>query len=63
MNIWKSDESRLTACEMKFMCQTAGYTKWDPKKNADVLQELKISPFFNYIPIPTELERTRKQNE
>jgi hypothetical protein len=34
----KSDESRITACEMKFMRQTAGYTKWDLKRNAEVLK-------------------------
>jgi hypothetical protein len=39
--IRKSDESRITACEMKFMRQTAGYTKWDLKRNEEVLKELK----------------------
>jgi hypothetical protein len=26
---------------MKFMPQTAGYTKWDLKRNEEVLKELK----------------------
>jgi hypothetical protein len=38
--IRKSDESRITACEMKFMRRTAGYTKWDLKRNEEVLKEL-----------------------
>jgi hypothetical protein len=31
--IRKSDESRITACKMKFMRRTAGYIKWDLKRN------------------------------
>jgi hypothetical protein len=38
--IRKSDESRITACEMKLMRRTAGYTKWDLKRNEEVLKEL-----------------------
>jgi hypothetical protein len=40
--IRKSDESRITACEMKFMRRTAGYTKWDLKSNEEMLKELKV---------------------
>jgi hypothetical protein len=36
--IRKCDESRITACEMKFMCRTAGYTKRDLKRNEEVLK-------------------------
>ncbi|KAJ4432301.1 hypothetical protein ANN_20920 [Periplaneta americana] len=43
------DGSRLTACEMRFMCRTAGYTKWDRKKNEDILQELNVSSILDYI--------------
>ncbi|KAJ4431135.1 hypothetical protein ANN_19730 [Periplaneta americana] len=43
------DESRLTACEMRFMRRTAGYTKWDRKKNEDILQELNVSSILDYI--------------
>jgi hypothetical protein len=47
--IQKSDESRITACELKFMCRTAGCTKWDLKRNKEVLKELKVEPIFDYI--------------
>ncbi|KAJ4428526.1 hypothetical protein ANN_24570 [Periplaneta americana] len=42
-------ESRLTAGEMRFMRRTAGYTKWDRKKNEDILQELNVSSILDYI--------------
>jgi hypothetical protein len=47
--IRKSDESRITACEVKFMRWTAGYTKWDLKRNEEVLKELKVEPILDYI--------------
>jgi hypothetical protein len=34
---------------MKFMHQTAGYTKWDLKRNEEVLKELKVEPVVRYI--------------
>jgi hypothetical protein len=34
---------------MKFMCLTAGYTKWDLKRKEDVLKELKVEPILDYI--------------
>jgi hypothetical protein len=34
---------------MKFMRQTAGYTKWDLKSNEEVLKELKVEPILDYI--------------
>jgi hypothetical protein len=37
--IRKSDESRITA----------GYTKWDVKRNEEVLKELKVEPILDYI--------------
>jgi hypothetical protein len=40
--IRKSDESIITACEMKFMSRTAGCTKWDLKRNKAVLKEANI---------------------
>jgi hypothetical protein len=47
--IRKGDSSnRFTACEMKFMRRTVGYTKWDHKRN-DILTELKIEPMIDYI--------------
>jgi hypothetical protein len=47
--IQKSDVSRITACEMKFMHRTAGYTKWYLKRNEEVLKELKVEPILDYI--------------
>jgi hypothetical protein len=44
--IRKSDESRIAACEMKFMRRTAGYTKWDLKRNEEVLKELKSGAYI-----------------
>ncbi|KAJ4430105.1 hypothetical protein ANN_22315 [Periplaneta americana] len=40
----EKDESRITANEMKFMRYTAGYTKWDHKRNEDVMEELQLEP-------------------
>jgi hypothetical protein len=31
------------------MCRTAGYTKWDLKRNEEVLKELKVEPILDYI--------------
>jgi hypothetical protein len=47
--IRKSDESRITACKMKFMCRTAGYTEWVLKRYKEVLKELKVEPILDYI--------------
>jgi len=38
----KGDSSKFTDCEMKFMRNAAGYTKWDHKENEDIQTELKI---------------------
>ena len=43
------DKSRITASEMRFMRRTASYTKWDHKRNEDILLELHIEPVLNYI--------------
>lgn len=45
----KADKSRITACEMRFMRRTAGYTKWDLKRNCEILKELKTQPVLDYI--------------
>ncbi|KAJ4428831.1 hypothetical protein ANN_25824 [Periplaneta americana] len=45
----KKDESRITANEMKFMRYTAGYTKWDHKRNEDVMEELQLEPVINHV--------------
>jgi hypothetical protein len=49
MDYTKSDESRITACEMKFMSRIGGCTKWDLKRNKGVLKELKVEPILDYI--------------
>ena len=43
------DEHRITAGEMKFMRFTAGYSKWDHKRNEDVLKELRIQSVLQFI--------------
>ncbi|KAJ4433821.1 hypothetical protein ANN_16133 [Periplaneta americana] len=45
----KADKSRITACEMRFVRRTAGYTKWDLKRNCEILKELKSQPVLDYI--------------
>jgi hypothetical protein len=34
---------------MKFMRRTAGYTKWDLKRNEEVLKEFKVEAIVYYI--------------
>jgi hypothetical protein len=48
-SIRKQDTKRITAGEMTFMRRTAGYTKWDHKRNGDTLNKLKIKPVMGYI--------------
>ncbi|KAJ4451211.1 hypothetical protein ANN_02671 [Periplaneta americana] len=45
----KADKCRITAYEMRFMRRTAGYTKWDLKRNCEILKELKTQPVLDYI--------------
>ncbi|KAJ4443596.1 hypothetical protein ANN_05270 [Periplaneta americana] len=45
----KKDESRITDNEMKFMRYTAGYTKWDHKRNEEVMEELQLEPVINHV--------------
>ncbi|KAJ4440946.1 hypothetical protein ANN_10795 [Periplaneta americana] len=45
----KADKSRITACEMRFMRRTAGYAKWDLKRNCEILKELNTQPVLDYI--------------
>ena len=53
------DKSKITASEMRFMRYTAGYTKWDHKRNEDILHELHIEPVFGlYTSIPKQLDST-----
>jgi hypothetical protein len=41
----KKDEGRKTACEMRFMRAT----KWDLKRNEDVMKRLHVEPMLDYI--------------
>jgi hypothetical protein len=41
--ICRSDRTRITTAEIKFLRRTAGYTKLDKKRNTDILRELKIN--------------------
>jgi hypothetical protein len=47
--ICKSDRTRITAKEMKFLRETAGYTKLDKKRNTEILRELKINSVPEHI--------------
>jgi hypothetical protein len=47
--ICKSDRTRITANEMKFLRRTAGYKKLDKKRNAEILRELKINSVLEHI--------------
>jgi hypothetical protein len=39
--IRRTDERRLISAEMRFL-RTAGYTRWDHKRNEDILTELQM---------------------
>jgi hypothetical protein len=45
----RSDETRLISAEMRFLRRTAGYTRWDHKRNEDILTELQISQITELI--------------
>jgi hypothetical protein len=49
--IGSQDTNGMTTCEMKFMRGTAraGYTKWDHKRNEDILDEIKVKPVTYFI--------------
>jgi hypothetical protein len=46
---WKSDRTRITVNEMKFLRRTAGYKKLDKKRNTEILRELKINSVLEHI--------------
>jgi len=41
--------TELTACKMKFMQRTVGYTRWDRRRSKDVFDKLKIKEIVDYI--------------
>jgi hypothetical protein len=47
--IRKTDEKRLTSAEMRFLRRTAGHTRWDHKRNEDILTELQVSQITEFI--------------
>jgi hypothetical protein len=46
-----TDEKRLISAKMRFLRRTAGYTRWDHKRNEDILTELQVSQHNSYISI------------
>jgi len=40
---------KIRACEMKLVWRTGSYTKWDYKRNEDILGKLKIKPVIDYV--------------
>jgi hypothetical protein len=47
--IRRTDERRLISAETHFLRRTAGYTRWDHKRNEDILTELQMSQITEYI--------------
>jgi hypothetical protein len=45
----RTDERRLISTEMCFLRMIAGYTRWDRKRNEDILTELQISQITEFI--------------
>jgi hypothetical protein len=44
-----TDEKRLISAEMRFLRRTAGYTRWDHKRNEDILTGLQMSQITEFI--------------
>jgi hypothetical protein len=47
--IRRTDERKLISAEMRFLMRTAGYTRWDHKRNEDILTELQVSQITEFI--------------
>jgi hypothetical protein len=45
----KNDEKRLISAEMRFLRRTARYTRWENKRNEDILTELQMSHITEFI--------------
>ena len=43
------DRRRITAAEMKYMRNTAGYTLTDYKTNTEIAKELNITPVLDIL--------------
>jgi hypothetical protein len=47
--IRRTDEKRLISAEMRFLRRTAGYSRWDHKRNENILIELQMSQITEFI--------------
>jgi hypothetical protein len=47
--IRRTDERRLISAEMCFLSRIAGYTRWDHKRNEDILTELQTSQIIELM--------------
>jgi hypothetical protein len=47
--IRRTDERRLISAEMRFLRRSGGYTRWDHKRNEDILTELRMSQITEFI--------------
>jgi hypothetical protein len=47
--IRRTDEKRLISAQIRFLRRTAGYTRWDHKRNEDTLTELQMSQITEFI--------------
>jgi hypothetical protein len=47
--VWKTEESRMAAAEMKFMRRMARYSRKDSERNTDIMKELNTEPTMNFI--------------
>jgi hypothetical protein len=45
----RNDERRLISAEMRLLRRTARYSRWDHKRNEDILTELQISQITEFI--------------
>jgi hypothetical protein len=48
-NVMGNYEKIFISAEMRFLRRTAGYTRWDHKRNEDILTELQISQITEFI--------------
>jgi hypothetical protein len=51
------EHMRLISAEMHFLRRTAGYTRWDHKRNEGILTESQISQITEFMSVQEKLER------
>ena len=49
MNAPKNDGTRITAAQIRFIRRTAGCTKWDHKRNGEIMHELETGSVLEHI--------------